>query len=155
MKTFQKFALLAVLFSGVLLSCSKEKNGKLDHLEGSYYQTYTGKQGAGVEEPGSFLQLKLEDHGTLLTFNSNNALPCSGSWEIEGNHFKGFFRQNPNNVKITLAGTVDEVENKIYGTWGYGENTIGGGSFYVKNEKTILAKKESQPASLLMIRFLF
>ena len=157
MKTFKTITTFAVLLSAILLSCSKEKNEEIYDPTTSFYETYTGRQGAGVEEPASFLQLKLEDHGSLLSFNSGKALPGSGSWEVEGDKFKGSFRQNPDNVKITLSGTFDEKENKIFGTWGYGENTIGGGSFYVVKEfdKVNLAKASTMAlSSMLLQRFL-
>lgn len=156
MKTLQKIALLAVLFSGSLLSCSKHQNENDFDPSDAFYETYTGVLGAGVETPENYLQLKLEDHGSLLTINANKALPGLGNWEVEGNNFSGSFRYNADNVKITLAGSLDDKENIITGTWGYGENKTGGGSFVVVKEKRRLAIAETkdEPGHFLMARYL-
>ena len=144
------FVLATFILSAAFVSCSKEKSLKRFDPD-SLGHIYTGKQGAGVEEPGGFFRLQLEDHGSLLTFNSSKGLPGTGSWEIESGHFRASFRQHPDNVKITLSGTIDN-ENAIYGTWGYGENATGGGTFYVENERTLLAKKQVIIPNFLMLR---
>jgi len=153
MKTLQMIAICGLLLTG-LFSCTKEKEAVYDPID-EMYETYTGKQGAGVEDPANYLQLKLEDHGSLLSFNSHKALPGSGSWEISGNRFRGSFRQGDNNMTVTLEGTYDPASHKISGSWGYGEFPIGGGSFYVVKEenKTAMAKHQQRAAGVLLHHF--
>lgn len=143
MKTLRMIAICGILLPG-FLSCSKEKEARFDPID-SMYETFTGKQGAGTEDPADFLQLKLEEHGSLLSFSTGKALPGKGMWMLSGHRFRGTFRQSIDNMQITLEGVYDPVENKISGSWGYGEFAIGGGSFYVENKKhsPLLASKQT------------
>jgi len=156
MKNLITLALAAVIFSGSLISCSKEKNEAETIAPDSITGTYTGRQGAGADEPANYLELKMLDQGSLLRFNAGKHLPGTGSWDITGNRFSAFFRQSNDNVKISLAGDYDASENKITGTWGYGDNTVGGGSFYVirEKEKNLVAKNDNKVPGVFLVNFL-
>ena len=145
--------LVWVIIAGTMLSCKKEKAEDLYDPINSLYQTYTGKQGAGVHKPGSFLKLKMEDHGSLFTMDAVDQLNGSGAWNMQGNRFSGNFRQGAAFVKVSLSGELDPATHTIVGTWGYGDNSTGGGSFYlVKEENTTLLAQNSH---ILLDVFLF
>lgn len=154
MKWLQMIAVGGLLLAG-FSSCSKEKEELYDPVD-AMYETYTGRQGAGVEEPGNFLRLQLDNNGSLLAFTGNEAMAGAGSWEVNGPRFNGRFRQRSNNMIMHLSGVYDPLENKITGTWGYGEFTTGGGSFYIvkdSRQTASLKKKKNFPAGNFIDRF--
>ena len=146
MKMVRLATLCGLLLAG-LISCSKgNEEGIYDPLN-SMYETYTGKQGTGAENPENFFQLKLEENGSLFAFNNKKEMDGAGLWEINGEKFQARFRQRDNNMIIHLAGSYDAVENTISGTWGYGEFTMGGGSFSVGKEIPKLAAAKAKNTS--------
>lgn len=147
------FAVLSV----ALTACRKERGENLYSPVASMRETYSGKQGEGTEQPNSFFQLNLEDNGSLQAVNSNDSLQGTGKWQMNGNSFHASFRRESNNLDVNLAGVYDPATNSIKGTWGYGNFTIGGGSFYVEKEevKKLTAKKNrGLPLDILLGRFL-
>ncbi|RYY66646.1 MAG: hypothetical protein EOO13_15515 [Chitinophagaceae bacterium] len=157
MKSILAMTILSVMTAVIVFSCKKQKAEDLYDPINSLYQTYTGKQGAGVHKPGSFLKLKMEDHGSLFTMNAADQLNGSGSWSIKANRFSGNFRQGADFVKISLSGYQDPVTHKIEGTWGYGDNISGAGSFYLEKEenKTLLAQNNNQLLEIFLLGRIF
>jgi hypothetical protein len=133
---FLKFAVVALLLSTAIFSCSKDKDDDFKAPAGntSIEGKYVGKYGYGNEEPSISYILNVKPGGIIEELNTSGVSKCvSGNWNLTGNTFKAKYQwKAPLNSIFSIAATFDPSTGKLTGTWGYGDNATNGGKWETK-----------------------
>lgn len=121
---FLRTALVAILITGALVACNKDKDLPAFTVEGSW----SGKIGTGATSPNGQYALSIKKGGSLDRIGATGAVSASGSWSLQGNTFTGIYFYS-NGTVVDITGTLDKASNKITGTWSNNGNEEG--TFYV------------------------
>jgi hypothetical protein len=121
---FIKTAMVAMIITGALVSCSKNNDKPAFTIEGSW----SGKIGTGSATPSGQYSLNIKQGGTLERIGSNGTVSATGSWSLQGNAFTGIYFYS-NGTVVDVTGTVDKGSSKITGNWSNNGNEEG--TFYL------------------------
>lgn len=129
---FLKFAIVALLMSAAFSSCKKDNDNDFTPPSNKTIEgKWVGKYGYDNDAPSIYYCLNVKSAGIIEELNSSGASKCtSGTWSLNGNQFSAKYQwKAPLNTIFSVVATYDPATGKLSGTWGWGDNTTGGGKW--------------------------
>ncbi len=121
MKLLRNLFLLSVLVAG-LASCSKDET--TPGLPG----TWEGKWGFDNDAPTYYERWEMKKNGDFFAYDDDGDLYATGEYAIDGTVFTAHYTSN-GGFEYSFAGTYNESEASILGTWGATPSVDNRGTF--------------------------
>ena len=121
---FATLVLIAVLFG--VSSCKKSCPAPTYSLEGSWVGNYR----LNLSNRDYFFAFHFKSDGNALVegYSSANPSIATGTWTLVGDSVKLTYTYIGTSNTFSVEAKYSSTSNTMYGTWGSGTNTTGGGT---------------------------